>query len=193
MDEQPLSQTEVEAMVRSYLARVLRRYTPLVVGVVAFLLIVSLVPTKSAKQNTALQDSGSSGNVQGTQLQTGGTDTTLAGDAGATATGGSNAVAGSTVSGKNSSGGKITFTAPAAAGTAGITKGGVQCNKGVLQVTWSVYAPECIPAYKGSNGGVTSWGVSGDTITLAFRRTNSAEEKAAFAAAGSSAPGTDDQ
>ncbi len=35
--------------------------------------------------------------------------------------------------------------------------------------------------------------MSGDTITVVFRRTNSAEEKAAFAAAGSAAPGTDDQ
>jgi hypothetical protein len=35
--------------------------------------------------------------------------------------------------------------------------------------------------------------VNGDAVTLTFRRTNSAEEKAAFALAGSAAPGTDDQ
>jgi len=192
MAEEPLSQTEVEAMVRSYLARVLRRYTPLAVGAVVFILIVTLVPTKSAKQNTALDNANSGGQVQGSQ-QSGATDTTLAGDSNTPVASVPSGAAGSSVTGRSSSGGKVTFTAPAAAGTAGVTRGGVQCNNGVLQVPWSVYAPECIPAYKGNNGGATSWGVSGDTITLAFRRTNSAEEKAAFAAAGSAAPGSDDQ
>ena len=61
------------------------------------------------------------------------------------------------------------------------------------QVTWTGYAPLCIPAYSGNNGGATSWGVTKDTITAVFRRTNSAEEKAAFAAVGDAAPGTDDE
>jgi hypothetical protein len=56
-----------------------------------------------------------------------------------------------------------------------------------------VYAPPCVPAYHGNNGGATAAGVNGDTITAVFRRTNSAEEKAAFSIAGSAAPGTDDQ
>src|SRR4029079_19781242 len=84
-------------------------------------------------------------------------------------------------------------TPPAAAGTAGITRSGVQCAPGVRQVVWTVYAPTCVPAYKGNNGGATYHGVSNDTITATFRRTNSAAEKAAYAAVGSAAPGTDDQ
>jgi hypothetical protein len=56
-----------------------------------------------------------------------------------------------------------------------------------------VYTPPCVPAYHGNNGGATAAGVNGDTVTAVFRRTNSAEEKAAFAAAGSAQPGTDDQ
>ena len=193
MDQAPLSQSEVEAMVRSYLARVLRRYAPLAVGAVVLLLIVTLVPTKSPNERTGLDNTGASGNqLGGSQLQTGGTDTTLAGEVGA-APSATNPAAGSTVTGRTSTGAKVTFTAPAAAGAAGVTRSGVQCGQGVLQVTWSVYAPECIPAYHGNNGGATAFGVTTDTITVAFRRTNSPEEKAAFAAAGNAAPGTDDQ
>src|SRR5207302_1883814 len=54
-------------------------------------------------------------------------------------------------------------------------------------------APPCIPAYSGNNGGNTGPGVTKDTVTAVFRRTNSAEEKAAFAAVGDAAPGSDDQ
>jgi hypothetical protein len=64
----------------------------------------------------------------------------------------------------------------------------------VRQVPWSKYAPICIPAYSGNNGGKTSeLGVTGDTITLTFRRTNSAAEKAAFSIVKDAAPGTDDE
>ena len=190
-----MTQAEVEAMVRRYLARVLRRYAPVVVGAAALLLVVVTVPTVSPK-DTGFQSLSPSGSVSGSQTQASGrgTDTTLAGDVAAGTTGGAPA-AGSTVRASSPSGGsgKITFTAPAAAGSAGVTRSGVQCGPGVLQVTWSVYAPVCEPAYKGNNGGATSFGVTGDTITVAFRRTNSPEEKAAFAAAGNAAPGSDDQ
>ena len=187
-----MSQADVEAMVRRYLARVLRRYAPVLVGAVALLLVVVTVPTVSPK-SSGLQSLSPSG-VEGNQTTAaGGTDTTLPGSDTAVA-GGTTAAAGSTVRASSPTGnGKITYTAPAAAGSAGVTRSGVQCGPGVLQVTWSVYAPVCVPAYHGNNGGATSFGVTGDTITIAFRRTNSPEEKAAFAAAGSAAPGTDDE
>ena len=61
-------QAEVEAMVRGYLARVARRYVPLAVGLGIFLLVVTLVPTKSAKQSSSLQsfNPGASSGNQGT-------------------------------------------------------------------------------------------------------------------------------
>ncbi len=60
-------------------------------------------------------------------------------------------------------------TPPAAAGSAGTTVGGVACKPGVRQVSWSQYAPECVPAYHGDNGGASSPGVTRTTISLAYR------------------------
>ena len=65
-------QAEVEAMVRGYLARVARRYVPLAVGLGIFLLVVILVPTKSAKQSSSLQ-SFNPGASSGNQATTNGT------------------------------------------------------------------------------------------------------------------------
>src|SRR5487761_441119 len=46
---------------------------------------------------------------------------------------------------------------------------GVKCGPGVLQVTWSPYAPPCIPAWHGNNGGATAPGVTATTITISYR------------------------
>lgn len=55
-------------------------------------------------------------------------------------------------------------------GPARATRGGVACRPGVRQVPWSVYAPACMPAFSGSNGGATYRGVTKDTITFVVRR-----------------------
>jgi hypothetical protein len=73
-----------------------------------------------------------------------------------------------------------------------VTRSGVECGQGVAQVGFTVYSPECIPKYSGNNGGATAQGVTSDAINAVFRRTNSAEEQAAFAATGSAAPKGDD-
>src|SRR6478672_11747596 len=78
MTQEPMSQADVEAMVRRYLARVLRRYAPVLVGAAALLLVVVTVPTVGPK-STGLQSLSPSG-VAGNQTQAaGGTDTTLVG------------------------------------------------------------------------------------------------------------------
>ena len=60
-------------------------------------------------------------------------------------------------------------TPPTPAYGTGTTVGGVRCGPGRRQVTWSVYAPACQPAWHGRNGGATSLGVTGSTITVAYR------------------------
>jgi hypothetical protein len=185
------TQADVEAAVRRYLAKVARRYSPLLIGFVVLLLVVALVPSVTPKKATNLenglgQDLGAPGTNGGT------TETTLA-------RGTSGVAAGGPSTGTGAAAGQRTLavprgiTPPAAAGSAGVTRSGVQCGPAVRQVPWSVYAPICIPAYNGNNGGATAFGVAGDTITVSFRRTNSTEEKAAFSIAGSAAPGSDDQ
>src|SRR5579864_2190594 len=51
----------------------------------------------------------------------------------------------------------------------GVAVSGVKCGPGVRQVTWTPYAPPCIPKWSGSNGGATAHGVTGSTITLVLR------------------------
>jgi hypothetical protein len=194
MEPQSASSREVEAIVRRYLARVARRYTPLVVALVVLLLVVTLVPTVSPK-NQAANQLGGTNQVAGGPLSgqaaagTGATASTVAGGPATGSVAPIGSVGGTTGSSDTANG----ITAPLAAGAAGVTRAGIQCGPGVLQVPWSPYAPPCVSAYSGNNGGTTSFGVSKTSITAVFRRTNSAEEKAAFALVGKAAPGTDDQ
>lgn len=196
MDPELVTSLEVEAMVRRYLAKVARRYVPLVVALAVLLLVVTLVPSVSPKSQLANQTfaPNAAANNAGPGQQAaanGATQTSGAALGGASAAlGGASSAVGSSGSSGSVSG---AITTPPAAGTAGVTRSGVQCGAGVLQVTWSVYAPPCIPVFNGNNGGSTSFGVSKDTITAVFRRTSSVEEKAAYAAVGKAAPGTDDQ
>jgi hypothetical protein len=191
LDLSGTSQAEVEAAVRKYIAKVARRYSPLLIGFVVLLLVVWLVPSVTPSKPTNVsaglgQDTGIGGTTGSA------TETTVAG-----ATGSGGGATGSAAGGAAGSQRALAvpkgITAPAAAGSAGVTRSGVQCGPGVRQVPWSVYAPICVPAYTGNNGGATAYGVTGDTITVTFRRTNSTEEKAAFSIAGSAAPGSDDQ
>jgi hypothetical protein len=189
LEMQGASQAEVEAAVRRYIAKVARRYSPLLIGGLVLLLVVLLVPSVTPKQAANV----STGLGQDVGGSTGGsTDTTVAGGA-AAGSGGGSATGAGTAGGQRALAVPKGVTAPAAAGSAGVTRSGVQCGPGVRQVPWTVYAPICVPAYNGNNGGGTARGVTGDTITVTFRRTNSTEEKAAFSIAGSAAPGSDDQ
>jgi hypothetical protein len=64
---------------------------------------------------------------------------------------------------------------PEAPGSPGKTVGGVSCAPGVRQVPWSAYSPICLPAWHGNNGGSTSKGVTGSTITVTYRNATSSE------------------
>lgn len=54
-------------------------------------------------------------------------------------------------------------------GSLGTTVAGVRCRPGVRQVPFSAYAPVCLPAWHGNNGGATANGVTRTTITLTYR------------------------
>ena len=71
---------------------------------------------------------------------------------------------------------------PSASGT---SRAGVACGPEARQVTWTVYAPPCRAAFEGDNGGATAHGVTADTITITYRRSDSTQDAAAFAALGS--------
>jgi hypothetical protein len=67
------------------------------------------------------------------------------------------------------------MTPPTQKNAAGTTVGGVACGPGVRQVPWSAYAPQCQPAWHGSNGGATYRGVTGKTITISYRSASTAQ------------------
>jgi hypothetical protein len=200
-----LSQADIDAAVRRSLGRLGRRYAPVALGLLGLLLIVTLVPTVSSSGGTGSLAAGGYSSGRGAGVSAG---STLGGSGAPSGASGPGAGPGSgSPSGGATGAGSATFsgsgggstpvpagiTPSAAAGSAGVARSGVTCGPGVRQVTWTGYAPLCVPAYSGDNGGATSHGVTATTITAVYRRTNSLEEKAAFAAVSSAAPGSDDQ
>jgi len=193
------TQQQIEAAVRAYLARVARRYLPLLVAAVVLVVIVLTVPTATQqRQSPAFNGLSSTGTGTGTGTGTTGTGTGTvgAGPQGASVGGGAPGPAnGSTTGGGSTSAaaggsGATGITAPS---SNGIARSGVHCGPGKHQVTWSVYAPPCVAKYTGNNGGATSRGVTGNTITLSYRITTSADDAAISAATGSAAPPKDSQ
>lgn len=173
----PLGPTDVEAMVRTYLGRMARRYMPLFGVFVVLALIAIFLPSRS--QSPAL--TGGQQNGAGTDQSSGGVVGSGSAGSSTPAPGTSGGSTGS-VGGVSSGGGPI--TAPAAAGSRGVTRSGVSCGPGVRQVTWTVYAPLCIPEYSGNNGGNTYRGASKDKIVAYYRVDKSAQDAAVNAALG---------
>ncbi len=134
----------------------LRGYGPLVVIVVAFTLMALFVPTDAREQLVVARGAAAAGTgaTPGNGATHGGTAASGPGATGSL-TGGSGGSAGS---GPNTaaSGGKP----PAHT---------VRCTG--AQVPGDPYSPPCL-LFKGSNGGSTARGVTGNTITVAFRETN---------------------
>ena len=193
-------QEHIDAAVRRYLGRIGRRYAPFAIGLLCFVLVVTLVPTVSRNAATGGANGGSGLAAGGSGAGTGGPNPGPASGSptagSVTATGGGGVSPGATgatpgLPGAAPVAAGVTQAAPP--GSAGRTRSGVSCGPGVRQVPWSAYAPLCEPAYSGNNGGATSHGVTGDTITVAYRESSSAEDAAVQAAAGAAAPAPDPQ
>jgi hypothetical protein len=177
---------DVEAIVRKYLARIARRYTPLFGALVVLLLMATLVPSRSPVIGGASSNDGS--NAVGDLTGTG--DAALGGGLSTPGPGGSSApgTSGTSVSGAGGSGGGAgtggPITAPAKAGSKGVARSGVSCGPGVKQVRFTVYSAACTPKYSGNNGGNTYRGVTKDKIIAFYRHARSAQDAAVNAALG---------
>ena len=204
----PMPQNEFEAMLRRYLAKIGRRYAPVLAALLVLAIIIALVPTTQPEssltageaQGTNAGQAGTTGSGPGAT----GTNGTLGASAGASATGfatgsngggvtgnasGSGSGGGATGSGATGSGDTSapgSSGTPGAAGgsTSGVARTGVKCAPGVRQFSWSGRSPYCVAAFSGNNGGATGQGVTASTITLTFRIPNSAEDDAIDALAG---------
>jgi hypothetical protein len=174
--------------------RLAARYAPVAAAVIALVLVVTLTPSTSPSSTTsslgpAQPDGGVApldGSTGATAPTTGATPT-KPGSTGATNPTTYGGTTGSTgVMGPVSTG---AVTPPVTDG--GVSRGGVACRPGAKQVSFTVYAPPCVAAYQGSNGGASSYGVTGTTITLSYRLGNSASDAAIAAATGAAAPPSD--
>ncbi len=167
---------DVEAIVRTYLARMTRRYMPLIGSLLVLLLIAVFLPSRSPDQVSDVQDptadAGDLGPLPGDDAPTTGGSTRASGRS-STGTGSKNG--GPAVGG-------ISEVPPA--GTKGTARSGVECGPGVRQVTFTPYAPMCTPKFSGNNGGETYRGVSKDKIRGFYRMASSAQDSAINAALG---------
>jgi len=157
----------------------LRGYAPLIVIVVTLALLVLLVPSKGPTDQAV--QAGMNGGTgagyptsgQGVATTPGGTP--VAGGAGAANPGAANPGAGNpgaanTGVPKSSTSGTAGADTSAPASGGGTAAPAGNCEGGARQ-TREPYSPPCI-TFSGPNGGATSPGVTGDTITVAFREGN---------------------
>ena len=179
------SQHEVEAAVRRYLSRLAARYLPVLVGAVALVLVIAFVPsTSETPGNGQSLAAGEALPVSAPSSDPGAGQAPVASDGG-TALGPVPEPSGASASRPGS-----TRTGLPAA-VAGVSRAGVRCTGGARQVSWTNYAPPCVPMFTGDNGGATARGVSASTITFSYRVANSADDAAIMAATGSAAPPKD--
>ena len=195
------TQVEFEAMLRRYLLKLASRYAPvLAVGLAVLLLLVFVPTTEPSGTNAPGFQVGAGATTNGGGAASPGTPASGAavGNGSAAASGSGNAgvigsagsFPGSAASGSlpvGSSGVGVPATGGGTYGagsTAGVAVTGMHCGQGVRQFTWSKFAPLCVAASQGSNGGATAPGVTSSTITLSYRLANSAQQSAVDAAAG---------
>ena len=140
----------------------LARYQPFIIAVAAVLFVVTVLPGTKKKASNAASDNGVK--VQAT----GGDQTTQSTQAaGPAASATASATGGATASGSSALTPRIT-TKPggALANIAGLPMG-PDCDAGTGRVKIpSLYAPPCLPAFSGDNGGATSPGVTKDAINI---------------------------
>lgn len=187
----PYDPVAVERAVTAHISRIMRWVTPLAVGVLIAAMVVVTVPADdeaATATGAPGQFSGSGGGAAEGQSGVAGVDAGGTSSAGGLsgAGGGSSAASGSsgTVAGPGGGAGPAAVT-PSTGGTA---RSGVACGDGIRQVPWSRYAPPCVAAFAGDNGGATAPGVTSETITVVVGFGNAAANAAIQSLAGPATP-----
>ncbi|MHB1444447.1 MAG: type 1 periplasmic-binding domain-containing protein [Acidimicrobiales bacterium] len=184
VDRSQMSQAEFETMLRRWLLKMGGRYLPVLAAILAIALLIVFVPTTQPASNSGVAAGtiGSGGTSLSASAGSAGSPAPAANSASSTAQGQTGSASGSATSG--TSGGSVVSSG--GAGSIGdVAKTGVHCGPGVRQFAWSDYAPACVPAFHGNNGGATGQGVTPSTITLTYRLANSSQQSAVDALAGS--------
>ncbi len=193
MDRSQMSQDEFETMLRRWLLKMGARYVPVLAAILAIALLLVFVPTTQPFSNSGLA-TGTSANGTGSSASAGNSGPAASASSGSTAgagagqSGSASGSTGSTGAGAVSGGGGTAVAATGSGGAVGggdVAKTGVRCTNGARQFAWSDFAPNCVPAFTGNNGGATGQGVTPSTITLTYRLANSSQQSAVNALAGS--------
>lgn len=183
MTDRTSSDGEVTAAARQYLAQRARRYLPVAIALALVAAMIARAPSRTEERVEAASGPAGGGQALQAGAPTPGTATPGAAeapaDAGAAPTGPGPAAPGAAPAEGQPAG---TPAAPPPGSGTGVARTGVTCGPGVRQFPWSRYAPPCVAAFSGDNGGATSPGVTGDTIVVTYRTANSAQQDAINAA-----------
>lgn len=179
-----LEPVELEARVEAHLARLGLRGLPLVAVLLVCGIIAALVgPGDDDPASSLAGPSGAAARsgegIEGTGADESSAPATPGASAGGATAGGQAGAGGAGAGGTQAAGGP---GQPAAS----------TCAGGDRQVQWTKYSPACVAPFEGDNGGATAPGVTGDTITLAYRRQNTASQAAISALAGEAVPNDDE-
>ena len=178
-DRAPMTQAEFEAMLRRWLTKMAARYAPVATIGLAIALILAFVPTtQPGAGNGNLAAGGTGRSPQAAALGSAASGGSAAGTL-AAATGAGPALGPAPGVGGVPGGGSY-----GGGSQSGVARTGVHCGPGARQFAWSRYAPSCVAAFSGDNGGATAPGVTGSTITLSYRLANSQQQAAINALAG---------
>jgi hypothetical protein len=195
MSDRPPLDGEIQAAVQRYMATQARRYVPVAI---ALALVVAMIVRAPSRTEQEVESAGAA-NGASAPIETGGATAPAPGaaspdaapapgeaapGAGAPIEAGAGDVTGGGGAGAESEGGGApgAAAAPPPGSGAGVAKTGVKCGPGVRQFPWSRYAPPCVAAFEGDNGGATAPGVTADTIVVSYRKANSAQQGAINAA-----------
>lgn len=185
-----LEPVELESRVEAHLARLGIRGLPIVAVLLVCGIIAAIVGSGDAEEASSLP--GASGSVVRSDDGTGaavGDQSSAAATPGAPA-GGPNA--GAPVGGGTGAGEGAGTGGGEGRGGPGQAAAASACAGGDRQVPWTKYSPACVAAFEGDNGGDTAPGVTGDSVTLVYRRQNTASQAAISALAGEAVPNDDE-
>ena len=164
-DGSRFDQKAIDAAAQRHLLRTMRRWAPGIALLLAIGLVIAYIPPTEESATRVSDTNGGAGDP----------------------------AAASATSAPSSNGAGSEANGPTTTQAVGTSRGGVVCGGDARQVPWSRYAPSCVPAFQGANGGATAAGVTDSTITVGYRISSSGESAAVGAAAGAAGGGTDAQ
>ena len=175
-------------MVRAQAARLALRALPVVALALTGLIIALVLAAPGGGHPAGAPSSLSAGGTPSAPAPASGSPAPGGGGSGSVPAPALGAVSGGSTGASGGTGAGGPAGAVAGNSGSGSSRGGVRCGAGARQVSWSRYAPTCVPAFSGANGGSTTHGVSASTVTITYRLANSSQQAAINSIGGGAVP-----